>query len=45
MSRTTTTFDIEGYRVVKNYGMVRGIMVRSRSIIGTIGAGLETIFG
>ncbi len=45
MSRTTTTFDIEGYRVVKNYGMVRGIMVRSRSIFGTIGAGLETIFG
>ncbi|MFG1690762.1 YbjQ family protein [Gemmatimonadota bacterium] len=45
MSRTTTTFGLEGYRVVKTYGMVRGIMVRSRSIIGTIGASLETIFG
>ena len=38
MSRTTTTFEIEGYRVVKNYGMVRGIMVRSRSIFGTTAA-------
>jgi uncharacterized protein YbjQ (UPF0145 family) len=45
MSRTTTAFELEGYRVVKTYGMVRGIMVRSRSIFGTIGATLETLFG
>lgn len=42
---TTTTFDIDGYRVVRNLGVVRGIVVRSRSIFGTIGAGLQTIIG
>lgn len=45
MSRTTTTFELEGYRVVKTYGMVRGIMVRSRSVFGTLGAWIETLFG
>lgn len=45
MSRTTTAFELEGYRVVKTYGMVRGIMVRSRSIFGTFGAWIETLFG
>lgn len=42
---TTTTFEIPNHRVVKNIGVVRGIIVRSRSIFGTIGAGLQTIFG
>ena len=41
----TTAFDIDGYEVVKNLGVVRGITVRSRSIFGTIGAGLQTIVG
>jgi uncharacterized protein YbjQ (UPF0145 family) len=41
----TTAFAIDGYRIVKNLGVVRGITVRSRSIIGNIGAGIQTIFG
>ena len=42
---TTTAFTLEGYKITKNLGMVRGIIVRSRSIFGTIGAGLQTIVG
>ena len=42
---TTTTFNIEGYRVTKTFGIVRGIVVRSRSIFGSIGAGLQTLVG
>ena len=42
---TTTAFELPGYRVVKTFGVVRGIIVRSRSIIGTIGAGLQTLVG
>jgi uncharacterized protein YbjQ (UPF0145 family) len=42
---TTTAFDIAGYKVVRNLGIVRGIIVRSRSIFGTIGASLQTIVG
>ncbi len=42
---TTTTFDIEGYKVTKNLGMVRGIIVRSRSVIGNIGAAFQMFFG
>lgn len=42
---TTTAFEIEGYKIVKNLGIVRGIIVRSRSIIGNIGAGIQSIFG
>ncbi len=42
---TTTTFSIEGYKVVKQLGVVRGITVRSRSIFGTIGASIQTLFG
>lgn len=42
---TTTAFTIEGYRVIKTLGIVRGIVVRSRSIIGTIGSSLQTIIG
>jgi uncharacterized protein YbjQ (UPF0145 family) len=42
---TTTTFDLEGFRVTRSLGVVRGITVRSRSIVGTIGGSLQTIFG
>ena len=42
---TTTTFNIEGYKVVKNLGVVRGIIVRSRSIVGNIGALIQSLFG
>jgi uncharacterized protein YbjQ (UPF0145 family) len=42
---TTTAFTLDGYRIVRNMGMVRGIIVRSRSIFGTIGASLQTIVG
>ncbi len=41
----STTFTLDGFRVVRSLGMVRGIVVRSRSIFGTIGAGLQTIVG
>jgi uncharacterized protein YbjQ (UPF0145 family) len=42
---TTTAFTLDGYRITRNLGMVRGIIVRSRSIFGTIGASLQTIVG
>ena len=42
---TTTTFELPGYRVVKSFGVVRGIIVRSRSVIGNIGAQIQSIFG
>src|SRR5438270_12070380 len=42
---TTTTFELPGYRVVKSFGVGRGIIVRSRSIIGNFGASLQSIFG
>ena len=42
---TTTAFELNGYRIVKTLGVVRGIIVRSRSIFGTIGAGLQTLVG
>lgn len=47
MERTmvTTAFDFDNYKVVKNLGIVRGITVRSRSIVGTIGGTLQTLFG
>lgn len=41
----TTALELPGYRVVNSYGVVRGIVVRSRSIFGTIGAGLQTLVG
>ncbi len=44
-SLITTTFALDGYKVAKNLGVVKGIVVRSRSILGNIGAGLQTIFG
>jgi uncharacterized protein YbjQ (UPF0145 family) len=42
---TTTTFDLPGYRVVKSFGVVRGIVVRSRSIVGNLGASIQSLFG
>jgi len=42
---TTTTFELPGYRVVRSYGVVRGIVVRSRSVIGNIGASIQAFFG
>ena len=42
---TTTTFELPGYHTVKSFGVVRGIIVRSRSVIGNIGASIQSIFG
>jgi len=42
---TATTFSIEGHEVVESLGVIRGITVRSRSIIGTLGASLQTLVG
>src|SRR5207253_7458486 len=44
-SMVTTQFELDGFRVVRTFGVVRGIVVRSRSIVGTIGASLQTILG
>ncbi len=41
----TTAFTLDGYKIVRNLGIVRGITVRSRSIVGNIGAGIQTLFG
>ena len=41
----TTAFTLDGYRIVRNLGIVRGITVRSRSIVGNFVAGLQTIVG
>ena len=41
----TTAFTLDGYKVVRQLGLVRGITVRSRSIVGNIGAGIQTLFG
>jgi len=42
---TTTQFELDGYRVLRSMGVVRGIIVRSRSVIVTIGASLQTLVG
>jgi uncharacterized protein YbjQ (UPF0145 family) len=42
---TTTTFELPGYRTTQSHGVVRGIVVRSRSIIGNMGANIQSIFG
>jgi uncharacterized protein YbjQ (UPF0145 family) len=44
-SLITTSVNLEGYKVVKQLGLVRGITVRSRSIVGNIGGGIQAIFG
>jgi uncharacterized protein YbjQ (UPF0145 family) len=41
----TTAFELPGYRTVKNLGVMRGIVVRSRSLVGNIGASLQTLVG
>ena len=41
----TTAFDLTGYRIVRTLGVVRGVTVRSRSVIGKIGASLQTLVG
>jgi uncharacterized protein YbjQ (UPF0145 family) len=42
---TTTGFDMPGFRIVAGLGVVRGVVVRSRSVVGTLGAGLQTLLG
>jgi uncharacterized protein YbjQ (UPF0145 family) len=42
---TTTAFTLDGYRVVQTLGIIRGIVVRSRSIVGNLGAALQTLVG
>jgi uncharacterized protein YbjQ (UPF0145 family) len=42
---TTTAFDLPGYRTIRSMGVVRGIIVRSRSVIGNIGASIQSFFG
>ena len=42
---TTTAFTLDGFRILKNLGVVRGITVRSRSLFGTIGGSLQTLVG
>lgn len=44
-SMTTTQFQLDGYEVKRSLGIVRGIIVRSRSVLGTIGASLQTLVG
>lgn len=44
-SMVTTTNELPGYRVVRNFGIVRGITVRSRSVLGNLAAGIQTIVG
>jgi uncharacterized protein YbjQ (UPF0145 family) len=43
--RVTTAMGFEGYRVVQHRGVVRGIVVRSRSVVGSLGASIQTLFG
>ena len=44
-SMVTTAMELPGYRITRNLGVVRGIVVRSRSIFGNIGAGLQSLMG
>jgi len=45
VAMTTTAFTLDGYRIIKSLGLVRGITVRSRSLFGTLGASLQTLVG
>ena len=45
IASVTTAFDLPGKTIVANYGVVRGIVVRSRSIVGNVGAALQTLVG
>ena len=42
---TSTTFDLPGFRILESFGVVRGVVVRSRSVFGTIGATVQTLVG
>jgi len=42
---TTNAFDLPGFRITRSLGIVRGIVVRSRSVFGSIGASLQTMIG
>ena len=42
---TSTGFEVAGFKIVDNLGVVRGVVVRSRSVLGTVGASLQTVFG
>ena len=42
---TTTAFELPGFRIAKSFGVVRGIIVRSRSVIGNFGASIQSLFG
>jgi uncharacterized protein YbjQ (UPF0145 family) len=42
---TTTAFELPGFRITRSFGVVRGIIVRSRSIVGNFGASLQSLFG
>ncbi len=44
-SMVTSAMELPGYRIVRNCGIVRGIIVRSRSILGNLGAAVQTVFG
>lgn len=44
-SMVTTTFELAGHTIVENLGVARGIVVRSRSLVGSIGAGIQSLFG
>ena len=44
-SMVTTANELPGYRIVRNFGIVRGITVRSRSVLGNLAAGIQTIIG
>jgi uncharacterized protein YbjQ (UPF0145 family) len=44
-SMVTTANELPGYRIVKNFGIVRGITVRSRSVLGNLAAGIQTLVG
>jgi uncharacterized protein YbjQ (UPF0145 family) len=44
-SMVTSALELPGYRIVRNFGVVRGIIVRSRSVLGNLGAALQTIVG
>jgi len=43
--KVTTALELPGHRIVRNIGVVRGIVVRSRSIIGNLGAAIQMLFG
>ena len=45
LAMTTTANALDGYKTTKSLGIVRGITVRSRSVLGSVGAGLQTLVG